>query len=159
MHESGNVRLPVKSKFLPDSRKFTRQKGLPRSLLEFPLKDPVDGHSHAASLLVLPDYLAVGSNEDYFLTPMSPLLAQRIADATGCILPTKKIVDAVYAAAEVKLPPQPIAPSAAMITVPVFVAHNDSVWRLPTRRGRSFFPRPRRPTDSSSATPRLILIH
>ena len=29
---------------------------------------------------VTPDYLAVGSDHDYFLTPMSPHLAQRIAD-------------------------------------------------------------------------------
>jgi hypothetical protein len=37
------------------------------------------------------------------------------------------MVDGIYARAAVKLFPQPIAPSAAMITVPVFKQHNDSV--------------------------------
>jgi len=79
---------------------------------------------------VTPDYLAIGADEDYFLTPMTPLLAQKIADSLKCSLPTKKMVDDIYLHATVKLRPQPIAPSAAMITVPVFAQHNDSVWSL-----------------------------
>lgn len=79
---------------------------------------------------VTPDYLAIGADDDYFLMPMTPLLAQKIADSVGCSLPTKKMVDDIYLQATVKLRPQPIAPSAAMITVPVFAQHNDSVWSL-----------------------------
>ena len=73
---------------------------------------------------VAPDYLAVGSEENYFFTPVSPSTAQRIADRLNCILPTRKMVNAIYAAAEVKLAPSPIPPSAGMTTVPVFVQHN-----------------------------------
>ena len=51
----------------------------------------------------MPDYLALGSNEDFVQIPMNPLTAQRIADQTGTSLPTKKIVDDVYRQAEVKL--------------------------------------------------------
>jgi hypothetical protein len=98
-----------------------------RTLFPVTLQATFGGQTHAATLHVLPDYLAVGSDRDYVLIPMSPLLAQKIADVAGCVLPTKKMVDAIYAAAQVKLAPKPIAPSAAMITVPVFVAHNDSV--------------------------------
>ncbi|MFH0991594.1 MAG: hypothetical protein V1799_16430 [bacterium] len=61
------------------------------------------------------------------LAPMTPLLAQRLCAALHCSLPTKKMVDDIYRAAPVKLAPQPIPPSGAMITVPVFAAHNDSV--------------------------------
>jgi hypothetical protein len=79
------------------------------------------------TVFVIPDYVAVGADSDYFLMPMSPILAQRIADSCRCTLPTKKMVDSIYFAAAVKLSPKPIAPSGAMITTPVFLAHNDSV--------------------------------
>jgi hypothetical protein len=85
------------------------------------------GKTNTATLYVTPDYLAVGSDEDYFLMPVSPNTAQRIADALHCFLPTPKMVDEIYAAAEVKLAPFPIAPSAAMTTVPVFSNHNATV--------------------------------
>ena len=85
--------------------------------------------SHTLVYYVIPDYLAIGSDEDYFLMPMTPLLAQRIADTARCSLPTKKMVDDVYRAAAVKLAPQPIPPSPEMVTIPVFSQHNDSVWQ------------------------------
>lgn len=77
---------------------------------------------------VTPEYLAVGSDESYFLTPMTPLLAQRIADSLKCILPTRKMVNDIYSAAPLQLAPAPIPPSAEMITVPVFVRHDSLVW-------------------------------
>ena len=85
------------------------------------------GGVHTARWYVTPEYVAVGSNDDYFLMPMTPLLAQRIADAVGCTLPTRKMVDAIYAAAAVKVAPIPIPPSPEMITVPVFKQHNDTL--------------------------------
>jgi hypothetical protein len=87
----------------------------------------VGGKVRSATYYVTPDYLAVGSNEDYFLTPMTPLLAQRLADTLLCALPTRKMVDDIYAAAPLKLSPAPIPPSAEMITVPVFVRHDSLV--------------------------------
>lgn len=80
-----------------------------------------------AILSVAPDYLAVGSDEDYFLTPLTPTTAQAIADRLGCVLPTRKLVDAIYRAAPLKLAPAPIPPSDAMTTVPVFAQHNVTV--------------------------------
>ncbi len=85
------------------------------------------GQTNIATFFVAPDYLAVGDDEDYFLTQMTPMTAQQIADRLGCTLPTRKMVDAVYAAAEVKLAPLPIPPSAAMTTVPIFAQHNSMV--------------------------------
>lgn len=79
---------------------------------------------------VIPEYLALGSNQDYFLIPMTPLLAQRIANAINCVLPTKRMVDQIYTASGLKLRPQPIPPTAQMITIPVFKDHNDSVKSL-----------------------------
>jgi len=79
------------------------------------------------SYYVLPDYFAIGSNEDFFYMPMTPILAQKVADLTGCLLPTKHLVGEIYKHAKIKLNPQPILPSKAMTTVPVFIAHTDSV--------------------------------
>lgn len=70
-----------------------------------------------------PDYLAVGDDHDWFLWPLSPEAAQRIADATGTSLPTPLMVDAIWSQAAARLGPDSIAPSAAMITVPVFEDH------------------------------------
>lgn len=53
-----------------------------------------DGKTNTATFFAAPDYLAVGSDENYFLTPISPNTAQRIADRLGCVLPTRKMVDA-----------------------------------------------------------------
>jgi hypothetical protein len=76
---------------------------------------------------VTADYLAIGSDEDYFLAPLSPGAAQQVAELVGCCLPTTKMVDAIYAAATVKLTPEPIPPSRAMTTIPVFLRHNELV--------------------------------
>ncbi|WP_406693872.1 hypothetical protein V5E97_22815 [Singulisphaera sp. Ch08] len=80
-----------------------------------------------ATYKVTPDYLAIGSDDDYFLTPMTPFTAQKIADRLGCLLPTPKMVDDIYAAAAIKLNPSPIPPTSAMTTVPVFLRHNETV--------------------------------
>lgn len=85
------------------------------------------GQTNTATYFVTPDYLALGSDDDYFLTPLSPMVAQKIADLLGCVLPTRKMVDDIYAAAELKLAPAPIPPSPAMTTVEVFEQHNRSV--------------------------------
>jgi Secretion system C-terminal sorting domain len=101
-----------------------------RALSPVTVNATINGTNHTATYYVTPEYLAIGADEDYFLMPMTPTLAQRIANKLQCNLPTKKMVDDIYAAAAVKLRPQPIPPSDAMITVPVFKQHNDSVWQL-----------------------------
>jgi hypothetical protein len=77
---------------------------------------------------VIPDYMALGCDSDYFLCPMTPLLAQRVADYIGCSLPTRKMVNDIWQNATVKMAPQPISPSAQMTTVPVFADHDSMVW-------------------------------
>jgi hypothetical protein len=76
---------------------------------------------------VLPDYFAIGSDDDFFYVPMTPILAQKIADLIKCSLPTKKMVDTIYKNATIKLAPKPIPPTKAMTTVPIFILHGDSV--------------------------------
>jgi hypothetical protein len=88
-----------------------------------PATSVVDGTTNTATFYATPDYLAIGSDDDYFLIPVSPNTGQRIADALHCSLPTPKMVDEIYAAAEVKLAPSPIPPTPAMTTIPVFSNH------------------------------------
>jgi hypothetical protein len=78
---------------------------------------------------VTPDYLSIGNDSDFLYIPMTPMLAQKVANKTHCSLPTKKMVDRIYKSAVIKLTPQPILPSANMTTVPVFEAHTDSVMK------------------------------
>ena len=97
-----------------------------------PARSVVEGRIKSGTYYVTPDYLAVGSDDDYFLAPISPYTAQRIAEALHCTLPTPKMVNQIFFAAEVKLAPAPIPPSAAMTAVPVFRQHNDLVRAQPS---------------------------
>ena len=91
------------------------------------IKKVIDGISYQLRIYVAPDYLAIGKDEDYFYIPTTPMLAQRIADITKTMLPTKLMVDEIYKQAAIKLEPQPIPPTKAMTTVPVFIVHNTIV--------------------------------
>jgi hypothetical protein len=77
---------------------------------------------------VTPDYLAVGSDDDYFLMPMTPLLAQRIATATATMMPTRLMVDQIWQTATLKLSPRTIPPSDQMTSIAVMYDHHIMVW-------------------------------
>ena len=74
---------------------------------------------------VMPDYLAIGSDEDFVRMPMTPQSATAIADAFGCALPTRKMVNDIYAQAQVKLEPRPMTEKRE--EVETFIAHNDII--------------------------------
>ncbi|MEY4916493.1 MAG: hypothetical protein RL616_406 [Verrucomicrobiota bacterium] len=101
--------------------------GFLRKLCAVNVTSVAEGKTNFATFFVTPDYFAIGSDENYFLAPISPSTAQQIADKLECVLPTRKMVDAIYAAAEVKLVPSPIPPTAAMTTVPIFAQHNETI--------------------------------
>ena len=73
------------------------------------------------------DYMAIGSEQDYLYIPMTPAVAQYLANQMDCLLPTKKIVDIIYAEAGIKMDPQPIPPSDKMTSVPVFSQHTELI--------------------------------
>jgi len=98
-----------------------------RSLQPVQVTNSLNGITNAATFYVTPDYLAIGSDEDYFLAPISPETGQILADQLKCLLPTRKMVDDIYAAAPLKLIPAPIPPSPAMTSVEVFNQHNSIV--------------------------------
>ena len=100
-----------------------------RTLAPAPVTTTIDGRVISGHIFVAPDYLAIGSDQDYFFIPLTPYTAQRIVDRLGCTLPTPQMTDAIYQAATVKLVPLPIPPTPAMTTIPVFLNHNEIVRR------------------------------
>jgi hypothetical protein len=70
--------------------------------------DSSTGKSVTAIIYVTPDYLSVGTNDDWARIPLTPIAAQPIADSLHCFLPTRKLVDEIYKAAAVKLAPVPM---------------------------------------------------
>ncbi|HUQ71920.1 MAG TPA: hypothetical protein VM165_20485 [Planctomycetaceae bacterium] len=66
------------------------------------------GKMHTVEYRVAPDYLSVGNDADFVRVPMTPQTAQRIADAFGCSLPTRKMVEDITRHATVRLKPQPM---------------------------------------------------
>ena len=59
---------------------------------------------------VAPDYLGIGTDDDWVRVPLTPNAAQKIADSLLCLLPTRKMVDDIYVQAKVKLEPVPCRP-------------------------------------------------
>ncbi len=87
----------------------------------------ISGSLQSVSYYVTPDYLAIGCDSNYFLCPMSPIVATKIADSLGCTLPTRKMVNDIYTQASLKLTPLTIPASGTMTTVQAFAQHNSSV--------------------------------
>ena len=58
-----------------------------RNLARVSTSAVINGVTHNASYYIIPDYLAIGSDNDYFLEPMTPMLAQRLSVLLNCTLP------------------------------------------------------------------------
>ena len=75
----------------------------------------------------LPDYLAIGSDKDFMLIPMRLQTALVVADSYGFLLPTTKMVDAIYEQASLRLAPQPLPAGAEMRSTEYYWRHNQRV--------------------------------
>lgn len=87
----------------------------------------VAANAHTITYRVTPDYLAVGSDADFVRVPMRPATAQRVADAWGFTLTTRKMCDDIYRAAAVKLEPRPLVTDREKVGT--FVQHHEIVER------------------------------
>lgn len=96
-------------------------------ILKGSFKDAL-GEEHEVIYQAMPDYLAVGSNEDYCRIPMNPHTAQKLADLFGGSLITAKISDHIYDHATIKLAPffyKPVGNQNE--SVEKFVEHNSQI--------------------------------
>ena len=78
-------------------------------------------------ICVTPDYLSVGRDSDFVRVPMGLPAATSVAASLGFILPTTKMVDAIYKQAKVRLAPAPMPPTSAMESTEYFWRHNRTV--------------------------------
>ena len=99
-----------------------------RRLVPIRLHPPGEqGPSTDIVICAAPDYLAIGSDEDFMLMPMRLSTALSLASGTGFTLPTPRIVDAIYSQATVHVAPQPLPASSEMRSTEYLVRHDDLV--------------------------------
>lgn len=91
------------------------------------LHNPRGGGNVRVTVCVMPDYLALGSDADFLRLPMGLPTALAIAARFGFVLPTRKMVDAIYQQAEVRLRPQPLPPGEAMRSTAYFWHHQAQI--------------------------------
>jgi hypothetical protein len=70
--------------------------------------DSSTGKTINAQYFVSPDYVSIGTDDDWARINITPFAAQKIADSFHCFLPTRKMVDDIYKAAKIKLEPVPM---------------------------------------------------
>ncbi|MDA8138132.1 MAG: hypothetical protein M0036_05695 [Desulfobacteraceae bacterium] len=128
--------------------KYQREEAIFQALLQGNLPDflrqlkPVtirhrfdDGHWVTATVFVMPDYLAIGSNSDFVRIPMNLHTARKVAARFGFNLPTEKIVDAIYCQSEYHYQPQPMRPGPQMRSTTYYRIHNQKIQKQRKRLG------------------------
>jgi len=89
----------------------------------------IDLNNNSIKYYVSPDYLSIGSNEDYVRIPMNPLTAQAIASQYHCVLPTTKMVKDIWFKSNNKLDPLPWGPpyDSSMRSLYRVLVHNERI--------------------------------
>lgn len=95
----------------------------------------IGGRQTQITICVTPDYLAIGSDADHVRVPLGLPAALRVADAFDMMLPTTRMVDAIYAQADVRVSPAPMPPTSAMSSTDYFLRHNATVQAQFARAG------------------------
>lgn len=98
-----------------------------RDLVPVTLSGWTGGQRVRVTICVMPDYLSVGSNRDFVRTPLGLPAAAEIALRMGFLLPTPKMVDAIYAAARIRLAPQPMPAGDQMTSTDYLLRHDRTV--------------------------------
>jgi len=85
------------------------------------------GGKLVATIFVIPDYLSIGSDGDFLRIPMNLRTALTIAERFGFVLPTRKMVDAIYLQARHRLLPQPLPAGDQMRSTQYYWTHNELI--------------------------------
>ena len=94
---------------------------------------------HKVEIWVLPDYISIGTSNDFVRMPMGPLAAQRIADSLHCILPTTFLVDRIAEVAQGHLNIFPFRPLGSRNSQPiVYQDSNNAINALYDAKGYKF---------------------
>lgn len=92
-------------------------------------KITISENNNTISYFCSPDYLSIGTNEDYIRIPMNAVTAQKVADQYECILPTRKMVNDIWKISDLKLNPMPWGPpyDNTMMSTQRYCAHNQRI--------------------------------
>jgi hypothetical protein len=85
------------------------------------------GKELIATIFVTPDYLAIGSDSDFLRIPMNLHTAVAVTQRFGFVLPTRKMVDAIYRQSRYHLVPQPLPAGAQMRSTDYYWTHNELI--------------------------------
>jgi len=85
------------------------------------------GKTLNATIFAMPEYLAIGTDKDFLRIPMNLYTAAAVASKMGFVLPTRKIVDAIYQQAAYHFSPQPMTAGPQMRSTEYYVTHNAKV--------------------------------
>jgi hypothetical protein len=87
------------------------------------------GETLTATIFVMPEYLAIGSDRDFLRIPMNLYTASAVASRLGFILPTKRIVNAIYEQSAFHFSPAPMTPGPQMRSTEYYRVHNEKIER------------------------------
>jgi hypothetical protein len=85
------------------------------------------GRPLTATIFVTADYLAIGTDADFFRIPLNLHSALAIANRFGFLLPTTKVVDAIYRRSRFHFVPQPLPAGPQMTSAAYFWLHNQMI--------------------------------
>lgn len=107
--------------------------------LRYLKKISYDRLGHTVEFWTLPDYLAIGTDDDFVRMPMGLLSSRKVASAMGCTLPTSFLVDRINDVAQGALDIFPFRPLRSRNGLPiVFQDHNNALKALYKAKGYHF---------------------
>jgi hypothetical protein len=87
------------------------------------------GVLHTGTAWVTVDYLSIGTDEDHLIVPLDLPTAMAIARERNAVLPTKRLVDAIWEQADLRVEPSPLPPTDEMRSMAYSLHHRDAVAR------------------------------
>lgn len=105
-----------------------------RKFVQLPIYVGKDGKD-LLMIDVAPDYLCIGSDDDFVSVPMCYANLKEICDKLGCAMPTAKVVDAIWKSSMQKMDPQPLPPTSEMQSTPYMLHENELIEAMKKNRG------------------------
>ena len=93
------------------------------------------GRALSATIFVMPDYLAIGADTDFLRIPMNLETAAAVAARFHFVLPTRKMVDAIYKQSAFHFVPEPLRSGPEMRSTEYYRLHNLMIERQARDRG------------------------
>lgn len=84
------------------------------------------GRKHTVTYWTMPDYVGIGSDEDFVRMPMSYRWSKHTSNEFGLDIPTDLMVDELYKQADIKVAPRPL-PTKGMAHPNAFERHHDII--------------------------------